>query len=140
EDHCASSSPSSSAMSAKPAKWWAIVLSSPSSLLQNELIQRQIRNRLAQPAVLEFKVQALHSRDGLRPATVRVSPLSRCSPFYGLVHLRQTFARRCHERRKEKIAPEAGRSSFDEGQCPSHGPRCGHQYDCRCEHQTKQTE
>jgi hypothetical protein len=29
---------------------------SPSSLLQNELIQRQIGNRLAQPAVLELKV------------------------------------------------------------------------------------
>ena len=29
---------------------------SPRSLLQNELIQRQIGNRLAQPAVLELKV------------------------------------------------------------------------------------
>jgi hypothetical protein len=29
---------------------------SPSSLLQNELIQRQIGNRLAQPAILELKV------------------------------------------------------------------------------------
>src|SRR5262249_58672209 len=35
--------------------------SSPSSLLQNELTQRQIRNRLAQPAGLQLKVlQALH--------------------------------------------------------------------------------
>src|SRR5262245_3264150 len=30
--------------------------------------------------------------------------------------------------------------SFDEGQRPSHGPRCGHQYDRGCEHQTQQTE
>src|SRR5262249_32095367 len=40
---------------------------SPGSLLQNELIQRQIGNRLAQPAVLELKVlQALHLL-GLQP-------------------------------------------------------------------------
>src|SRR5215813_3234786 len=40
---------------------------SPSGLLQNELIQRQIGNRLAQPAVLELKVhQALHLL-GLQP-------------------------------------------------------------------------
>jgi|SRR6516165_2689641 hypothetical protein len=45
---------------------------------------------------------------GLRPATVRVSPLSRCSPFHGLVHLRQTFARRCHERKKEKSPRKPG--------------------------------
>jgi hypothetical protein len=31
-------------------------------------------------------------------------------------------------------------SSVDEGQRPSHGPRCGHQYDRGCEHQTQQTE
>jgi hypothetical protein len=31
-------------------------------------------------------------------------------------------------------------SPFDEGQCPSDGPRCGHQYDRGCEHQTQQTE
>jgi hypothetical protein len=32
----------------------------PQSLLQNELVQRQIRDRLAQPAVLELKLlQAL---------------------------------------------------------------------------------
>ena len=31
-------------------------------------------------------------------------------------------------------------SSFDEGQRPSHGPRCDHQYDRGCEHQTQQTE
>jgi hypothetical protein len=30
--------------------------------------------------------------------------------------------------------------SFDEGQRPSHGFRCGHQYDRGCEHQTQQTE
>src|SRR4029450_440710 len=30
-------------------------------------------------------------------------------------------------------------SSFDEGQRPSHGSRCGHQYDRGCEHQTEQT-
>src|SRR5215467_14164363 len=37
---------------------------SPGSLLQNELVQRQIRDRLAQPAVLELKVlQALHLLD-----------------------------------------------------------------------------
>src|SRR5262245_11290168 len=31
-------------------------------------------------------------------------------------------------------------SSVDEGQRPSHGPRCGHQYDRGYEHQTEQTE
>src|SRR6478672_9657442 len=31
-------------------------------------------------------------------------------------------------------------SSFDEGQRPSHGSRCGHQYDRGCEYQTQQTE
>src|SRR6516225_10737145 len=31
-------------------------------------------------------------------------------------------------------------SSFDEGQRPSHGSWCGHQYDRGCEHQTQQTE
>src|SRR5258707_176347 len=33
-----------------------------------------------------------------------------------------------------------GGSSFDEGPRPSHGPRCDHQYDRGCEHQTQQTE
>ena len=33
-----------------------------------------------------------------------------------------------------------GVSSFDEGQRPSHGLRCGHQYDRGCEHQTQQTK
>src|SRR5262249_10170700 len=52
---------------------------SPSSLLQNELIQRQIGNHLAQPAVLELKVlQALHLLDLqptelLAPAIIRYS-------------------------------------------------------------------
>src|SRR6266542_5565922 len=36
-----------------------VVVRPPASLLQNEFIQRQIGNRLAQPAVLELKV--LHS-------------------------------------------------------------------------------
>src|SRR5262249_36848697 len=41
---------------------------SPGSLLQNELVQRQIRDRLAQPAVLELKLlQALDLLD-LQPA------------------------------------------------------------------------
>ena len=31
-------------------------------------------------------------------------------------------------------------SSLDEGERPSHGSRCGHQYDRRCEHQTQKTE
>src|SRR5262249_33466503 len=37
-------------------------------------------------------------------------------------------------------AKEPGVSSFDEGQRPSHGLRCGHQYDRGCEHQTQQTK
>ena len=37
------------------------------------------------------------------------------------------------------VKREAG-SSFDQGQRPSHGPRCGHQYDRGCEHQPQQTE
>src|SRR5262249_3125121 len=41
-------------------------------------------------------------------ATVRVSPLSRCSPFHGLVHLRQTFACRCHERKKKSPRKPGG--------------------------------
>src|SRR5262245_65951901 len=41
---------------------------SPRGLLQNELVQRQIGDRRAQPAVLEFDVlQALHLLD-LQPA------------------------------------------------------------------------
>jgi len=41
---------------------------SPRGLLQNELVKRQIGDRLAQPAVLEFEVlQALHLLD-LQPA------------------------------------------------------------------------
>src|SRR5262245_10563367 len=41
---------------------------SPGSLLQNELVQRQIRYGLAQPAVLKLKLlQALHLLD-LQPA------------------------------------------------------------------------
>src|SRR6516165_4098887 len=56
---------------------------SPSSLLQNELVQRQIGNRLAQPAVLEPKVlQALHLL-GFQPAEIlapdNTSPHSRRS-------------------------------------------------------------
>src|SRR5512132_2324907 len=46
---------------------------SPGSLLQNELIQRQIGNRLAQPAVLELKVlQALHLF-GLQPTELHLA-------------------------------------------------------------------
>src|SRR3954471_2256521 len=50
---------------------------SPSSLLQNELIQRQIRNRLTQSAVLELKVlQALHLLR-LQPAKLLAPPIIR---------------------------------------------------------------
>jgi hypothetical protein len=50
---------------------------SPSSLLQNELIQRQIGNRLAQPAVLELKVlQAFHLL-GLQPTKLLAPPIIR---------------------------------------------------------------
>src|SRR5262249_49765801 len=50
---------------------------SPSSLLQNQLIQRQIRNRLAQPAVLELKVlQPLHLLD-LQPTELLAPPIIR---------------------------------------------------------------
>src|SRR5215467_8674345 len=50
---------------------------SPNSLLQNELIQRQIGNRLAQSAVLELKVlQALHLL-GLQPAKLLAPPIIR---------------------------------------------------------------
>src|SRR5262249_46019451 len=50
---------------------------SPSSLLQNKLIQRQIGNRLAQPAVLELKVlQALHLL-GLQPTELLAPPIIR---------------------------------------------------------------
>ena len=36
-----------------------------------------------------------------------------------------------------KVGRGSGRgSSFDEGKRPSHGSRCGHQYDRGCEHQT----
>jgi hypothetical protein len=37
---------------------------------------------------------------------------------------------------RSKKSPGGG-SSFDEGQRPSHGSRCGHQYDRGCEHQTQ---
>src|SRR5262249_45816696 len=50
---------------------------SPGGLLQNELVQRQIRDRLAQPAVLELKVlQALHLL-GLQPAELLAPPIIR---------------------------------------------------------------
>src|SRR5262249_9135621 len=50
---------------------------SPRSLLQNEFIQRQIGNRLAQPAVLELKVlQALHLL-GLQPTELLAPPIIR---------------------------------------------------------------
>src|SRR2546421_1218183 len=50
---------------------------SPGGLLQNELVQRQIRDRLAQPAVLEFKVlQALHLL-ALQPAELLAPPIIR---------------------------------------------------------------
>src|SRR5262249_20128266 len=50
---------------------------SPGGLLQNELIQRQIGNRLAQPAVLQLKVlQALHLF-GLHPAELLTPPIIR---------------------------------------------------------------
>jgi len=42
----------------------------------------------------------------------------------------------------KKSRPGSGGSgsSFDEGQRPSHGPWCNHQYHRDCEHQTQQTE
>src|SRR5215472_6771969 len=50
---------------------------SPGGLLQNELVQRQIGNRLAQPAVLELKVlQALHLL-GLQPTELLPPPIIR---------------------------------------------------------------
>src|SRR5262249_44575675 len=50
---------------------------SPGSLLQNELVQRQIRDCLAQPAVLELKVlQALHLL-ALQPAKLLAPPIIR---------------------------------------------------------------
>src|SRR5262249_12634830 len=50
---------------------------SPGGLLQNELVQRQIRDCLAQPAVLELKVlQALHLL-GLQPAELLPPPIIR---------------------------------------------------------------
>src|SRR5262249_17827219 len=50
---------------------------SPGGLLQNELVQRQIRDCLAQPAVLELKVlQALHLL-GLEPAELLAPPIIR---------------------------------------------------------------
>src|SRR5262249_29071469 len=47
--------------------------------------------------------------------------------------------------RFQRSAPEpyprtAPVSSFEQGQRPSHGLRCDHQYDRGCEHQTQQTE
>src|SRR5262249_15749887 len=49
----------------------------PGGLLQNELVQRQIGNRLAQPAVLELKVlQALHLL-GFQPAELLAPPIIR---------------------------------------------------------------
>src|SRR2546421_12888687 len=41
---------------------------SPGSLLQNELVQRQIRDRLAQPAVLELKLLQAFDLLDLQPA------------------------------------------------------------------------
>src|SRR6266566_574680 len=50
---------------------------SPRGLLQNELVQRQIRDRLAQPAVLELKVlQTLHLL-ALQPAELLAPPIIR---------------------------------------------------------------
>src|SRR5262249_54350188 len=50
---------------------------SPGGLLQNELVQRQIRDCLAQPAVLELKVlQALYLL-GLQPAELLPPPIIR---------------------------------------------------------------
>src|SRR5262249_38071091 len=50
---------------------------SPGGLLQNELVQRQIRDGLAQPAVLELKVlQALHLL-GFQPAELLAPPIIR---------------------------------------------------------------
>jgi hypothetical protein len=48
---------------------------SPSSLLQNELIQRQIGNRLAQPTVLE---SGLHDREQRDHAAQRKIDLLDC--------------------------------------------------------------
>src|SRR6202040_2343687 len=50
---------------------------SPGGLLQNELVQRQIGNRLAEPAVLELKVlQALHLL-ALQPTKLLAPPIIR---------------------------------------------------------------
>src|SRR5262249_36188769 len=50
---------------------------SPGGVLQNEFVQRQIRDRLAQPVVLELKVlQALHLL-GLQPAELLAPPIIR---------------------------------------------------------------
>src|SRR5262249_55967951 len=50
---------------------------SPGGLLQNELVQRQIRDCLAQPAVLELKIlQALHLL-ALQPAKLLAPPIIR---------------------------------------------------------------
>src|SRR5262249_30993435 len=50
---------------------------SPGGLLQNELVQRQIRDGLAQPPVLELKVlQALHLL-GFQPAELLAQPIIR---------------------------------------------------------------
>src|SRR5215467_7639010 len=70
---------------------------SPSSLLQNELIQRQIGNRLAQSAVLELKVlQALHLL-GLQPAKL-LCATDQCRPSAPV----RTATRR-HHSAEEKI-------------------------------------
>src|SRR5262245_18880341 len=42
--------------------------------------------------------------------------------------------------KKCNFEPRACVSSVDEGQRPSHRPRCDRQYDRGCEHQTQQTE
>src|SRR5262249_7960825 len=50
---------------------------SPGGLLQNELVQRQIRDGLAQPAVLQLKVlEALHLL-ALQPAKLLAPPIIR---------------------------------------------------------------
>src|SRR5262247_2546356 len=42
--------------------------------------------------------------------------------------------------KKCNFEPRASVSSVDEGQRPSHRPRCDRQYDRGCEHQTQQTK
>ena len=58
-------------------------------LLQIELIQRQIGNRLAQPAVLELKVLQPKGLRSLNPSGPRLFPLGVRQPDKPLSHIQQ---------------------------------------------------